>query len=144
MSESQGRPTAAEQLALQKNLREYYEKGISATATANRLDVNVKTVCKYFKQWSNEINELTSKKFKEQIIENKAQHLMVLDKQLQYLYYLQEEMRDQTHVINSMSGSRYNFNFRERLATTKMILDIMEKRDEILGLNENQKLSSSA
>ena len=69
---------------------------------------------------------------------------MVLDKQLQYLYYLQEEMRSEKRVINGMNSTTYNFHFRERLATTKMILDIMEKRDEILGMNENQKLSNSA
>jgi len=138
-----GRPTISEQLSLQKDLRKYYERGISATSTANTLDVNVKTVCKYFKQWSQEINELASKKFKDQIIENKAQHLMVLDKQLQYLYDLQEEMNHNTMTVNGMTGSSHNFNFREKLAATKMILEIIDKRNEILGIQEIPNVSKN-
>ena len=137
MSENgKGRLTISKQLILQKDLRKYYEKGISAITAAKSADVNVKTACKYFKQWSKEIHELTSKKFQDQIIEAKVQNLLVLDNQLDYLYYLQIQMNDRTTIRAGEHGASYNFNFREKIATTKMILDIIDKRNEILGIQK--------
>ena len=129
-----GRLVTSKQLILQKDLRKYYVKGISATTAADSLDVNVKTACRYFKQWSKEIHGLASKKFQDQIMETKAQNLIVLDKQLEYLYDLQDKMNDKICVTYGDHGGSSNYNFRERLASTKIILGIMDKKTEILEI----------
>ena len=51
MSKSKGRPTAQQQIELQEELRVYYERGVSATQSAKYSNTNVKTACKYFRQW---------------------------------------------------------------------------------------------
>lgn len=126
-----GRPTKQEQLELQKTLRGYYEKGISATTTANMTGINVKTVCKYFNEWSKQIDEIERSKFQDQVLEARSQHLIVLDHQLDYLYKLQDRMRQDTMITDNDRGNKYNYNFREILTTTKMILEIIDKKEEL-------------
>ncbi len=135
---SNGRPSKKEQLDLQKTLREYYEKGISATTTANLTGINVKTVCKYFNEWHRQINEIERSKFQDRVLEARSQHLIVFDNQLDYLYKLQDRMQKDTWTRNSESGSSYNYNFRERLTTIKLILEIMDNKEQLLKpLGEN-------
>lgn len=127
-----GRPTKQEQLDLQKTLREYYEKGISATTTANLTGINVKTVCKYFNEWHRQINEIERSKFQDRVLEARSQHLIVLDHQLENLYKLQYRMQEDTMTGTGRYGESHNYNFRERLTATKMILGIMETKEELL------------
>ena len=127
-----GRPTKQEQLDLQKTLREYYEKGISATTTTNLTGINVKTVCKYFNEWHRQINEIERSKFQDRVLEARSQHLIVLDHQLENLYKLQYRMQEDTMTGTGRYGESHNYNFRERLTTTKMILGIMETKEELL------------
>ena len=127
-----GRPTKQEQLDLQKTLREYYEKGISATTTANLAGINVKTVCNYFNEWYKQINEIERSKFQDRVLEARSQHLIVLDNQLDNLYKLQYRMQKDTITGHGMYGDSHNYNFRERLTITKMILEIMEAKEELL------------
>ena len=114
-----GRPTVQKQLELQQQLHIYYERGISATQTARYSDTNVKTVCKYFKEWSKEINEIETAEFQSRLSEIRSQHLMVLDRQL-------NELDDLPHSM------RYQHNFRDRLSVIKMTLDIMDKKEKLL------------
>ena len=127
-----GRPTKQEQLDLQKTLHEYYEKGISATTTANLTEINVKTVCKYFNEWHKQINEIERSKFQDRVLEARSQHMIVLDNQLDNLYKLQYRMQEDTMTVNGIHSYSHNYNFRERLATIKMILGIMETKEELL------------
>ena|SRR5437899_1481381 len=53
--ENRGRPSKTEQIQIQNLLRPYFERNISATSTANSTDINIKTVCAYFNEWTNEV-----------------------------------------------------------------------------------------
>ena len=52
-----GRPTQKGQLEIQRELKPYFEKGICASFTSEKTGINIKTVCKYFKFWVQEISE---------------------------------------------------------------------------------------
>ncbi len=52
-----GRPPKTTQLQMQKELRQYFERGISATVASSKTGINIKTVCKYFEEWSERIKE---------------------------------------------------------------------------------------
>jgi len=52
-----GHPTTFEQENIIRDIMPYYQKGISARATANHTGHNIKTVLKYFKQWDKNITE---------------------------------------------------------------------------------------
>ena len=94
--------------------------------------INVKTVCKYFNEWHKQINEIERSKFQDRVLEARSQHLVVLDKQLDNLYKLQYRMQEDTMTVNGIHSYSHNYNFRERLTTTKMILGIMEAKEELL------------
>ena len=129
---SNGRPSKQEQLNLQKTLQENYEKGISATKTADLTGINVKTVCKYFNEWHKQINEIEKSKFQDRILEARSQHLIVLDNQLNNLYKLQNKMQENTVTGSNINGIRHNYNFREILTVIKMILEIMDRKEQLL------------
>ena len=58
-----GRPTKRKQDRIKKNLKPYYQKGTSASATSNETKLNIKTVLKYFKKWDKEILEYEDSDF---------------------------------------------------------------------------------
>ncbi|QLH03645.1 hypothetical protein C5F47_08890 [Nitrosopumilus cobalaminigenes] len=115
---SNGRPTAQQQITLQNKLRSYYEKGISATQAARHCNINPKTACKYFREWSNEINQTESKEFENKITEMRLQHLTVLDRQLAELNYMFESVY-------------HGRTFQDKLNIVKMILQIMDRKEKL-------------
>lgn len=53
-----GRPTKMGQLQIRRELRPYFEKGISASVTADKTGIDPKTVNKYFDDWAEDILEI--------------------------------------------------------------------------------------
>lgn len=62
---SNGRPTKTQQLQIQKKLRTYFERGLSASFTARKTRTNVKTVCNYFNDWTSQLIEAEDRDFVE-------------------------------------------------------------------------------
>src|SRR3989442_1460052 len=60
-----GRPSKAEQLHIQEILRPFFERGTRATKVHEITGIDVKTVGKYFKQWSDEITMYEKQNFVE-------------------------------------------------------------------------------
>jgi hypothetical protein len=58
-----GRPGRAEQMAIQKKLRPCFERGLTATLTAELTEINIKTVCNYFNKWAVESDAFEKKNF---------------------------------------------------------------------------------
>ena len=50
-----GRPSSANRLQIELRLRPYFERGASASATAQLTGYNIKTVCRYFEKWTRQI-----------------------------------------------------------------------------------------
>lgn len=134
--ETAGRPTKKEQIDIEQKLREYFEKGISATTTSQLTKLNIKTVCKYFDNWTQQIRKINDVEFLKRIKTERENYLMVLDRQLLKLYDLQDEM--DKHVIHPhkstwdgkvIQGSHY----RERMNVVDMICQIMNKKFELLS-----------
>jgi len=127
-----GRPNKKEQLDLQKQLWPCFEQGISASTTSERTGHNIKTVCKYFNEWANRIQNEQDHDSILRIKFEKIQYLGVLDKQLISLYDLQKEMAKNTQVADGDTSQSYNFNFKERISVVKLVFEIMEKKIKIL------------
>lgn len=127
-----GRPNKKEQLDLQKELWHYFEQGISASSTSEMTNHNIKTVCKYFNEWADRIQNEQDQDSISRMKSEKLRYLGVLDKQLLSLYDLQQEMTENTRVTSGITSSSFNFNFKERISVVKLIFEIMEKKIEIL------------
>jgi len=141
-SNSNGRPTQKHQIEIQETLRKYFEKGISATSTSQLTGINIKTVCKYFEGWVEQIKEINDSDFLKRVKLEREHYLMVLDKQLLKLYELQEEM--EKYVIHPEKSSWFGRviqspNYKERMNIVNMICQIMNKKFELLSETPEQK-----
>ena len=63
MNSDNGRPSKAKQLAIETKLRTYFDRGVTASYAAKDAEYNIKTVCKYFDKWSNDIRECDENDF---------------------------------------------------------------------------------
>jgi len=127
-SNSNGRPTQKQQIEIQETLRGYFEKGVSATVTSNITGTNIKTVCKYFEEWSVQIKNINDIDFLNRIKLERERYLSVLDQQLLKLYEMQEEIEED-------NWSRY---YKERMNIVNMICQLINKKYELLSANPEQ------
>lgn len=100
-----GRPNKSEQLQIERKLRPYFERMLSVSFAAKETGVNVNTVKKYYKTWSDEIKSTEHPDFIKRskiIIRNSV---LAIDHQLLKLYKLQETIEKQiTHNIKQHNG----------------------------------------
>ena len=64
-AKNRGRPSRKKQVQIVRTLRSYFERNLFATFTAKKTEMNVKTVCKYFDEWADQIREVENKDFVE-------------------------------------------------------------------------------
>lgn len=98
-----GRPSVKDQQKIKSAILEYYERDISARATARECNVQEKTVCKYYKKWDNEIIDekdfLTRiKNTKERAIESFDRDVITLDKDKRKIEFLIEKFLQKASV----------------------------------------------
>jgi len=141
-SRSQGRPSQKQQLEIQELLRKYFEKGISATSTSQHIGINIKTVCKYFKEWVEQIKEINDTDFLKRVKLERERYLTVLDQQLLKLYELQDEI--EKYIIHPKTSSWdgrviQSPHYKERMNIVNMICQIMNKKFELLSEIPKQK-----
>ena len=77
-----GRPSKSGQLQIQRELRPYFERGVSAHTAAQKTGINVKTVCKYYNDLSQEISESEESDFLERQKKHRAQIIISYDNQI--------------------------------------------------------------
>ncbi len=141
-SNSNGRPTQKQQLEIQETLRKYFEKGISASSTSQHTGLNIKTVCKYFEEWVEQIRKINDMDFLRRIKLEREQYLTVLDQQLLKLFEIQDYI--EKHFSNPkeyMPGQSVipNPYLKERMNIINMICQIMNKKFELLSEATRQK-----
>jgi len=91
-----GRPTKAEELEIERELRPFFTKLYSATFTAEKTKYNIKTVAKYFIKFKKEILESETGDFIQRSRETKERGLLAYDELLYSLYIDKEEVE---HLI---------------------------------------------
>ncbi len=95
-----GRPTKTQQLSIQKELREHYERGTTAVFTSSKTGINIKTVCHYFNEWTNELKQIEENDFVIRQRREKERSIMnfeyMIDKLYELLEQLEEEIRNCT------------------------------------------------
>jgi len=87
-----GRPTKTQQLGIQKELREHYERGTSASFTSSKTGINIKTVCHYFNEWTNELKQIEENDFVIRQRREKERSIMNFEYMTDKLYELLEQI----------------------------------------------------
>ncbi len=90
-----GRPTKMMQFEIEKKLRTYFLKGISASATSTETGINIKTVCAHFNRWHRELEEVETKSFIERFNEERQRAILCYDAQLGEAYRLQDIIKEE-------------------------------------------------
>ena len=99
-----GRPSKAEQLHIEKTLRPYFEKMLSPSFAARDAGININTVKKYYRVFSDEIRSSEHPDFiqrSKNIIQNCS---LAFDVQLSKLYTLQDKLEAQINQEIKQKG----------------------------------------
>lgn len=124
-----GRPTKNGQLEIQDKLRPYFERGISAVATARETRTNVKTVNKYFDQWYNEIKNLQPQDFVERAKIEKERAILAIDNQLLESYKIQDDLEKQKPVTSGKAKDAFEKrHYKLRMQIVGMIVNLISTK----------------
>ena len=143
-----GRPTKQDQLTIQRILRSYYEKGVSATLTSKKTGINIKTVLNYFNKWNKEILESENKDFFQRCKQEKERSLLTLDNQLLSLSAANKEIDNQIKVLKKSENLPLVERFYKlklkiiseisRIALARINLINTPTADTIIELNQKE------
>ena len=75
-----------QQVTMQRKLRVYFERNQSASFASQETRVNIKTVCKYYNEWSELISKACELDFISRQRQDREQILLSYDNQLGHLY----------------------------------------------------------
>ena len=113
---------------MQKELRKYYERGISATVTASKTGINVKTVCKYFAEWSEQISESESSDFLERQKNERSQIIVAFDEQILSVHEQLDEIENQIKKYKQENKIIPKHLLSLRLEIVKYVSSLIEKK----------------
>jgi hypothetical protein len=120
-----GRPSTSEQTQIKKTLRSCYHEGLSAFYTAEKTRINIKTVCKYFNEWSEEIEEIESANFLERQKRDRVQVINSYDFQI-----------DEATKLLSQVNSEIENNYKEKKSMPRHLfsnkLEVMKFRSSLV------------
>ncbi len=123
-----GRPSRAGQLHIQKQLRPFFERGISASLTAKKTENNIKTVCKYFDFWAQEISELEENDFLERQKKERNRILVSFDKQILEAYDLLDYINEEIKKLREQDKTVPRHYLSSKLDVMRYISSLVEKK----------------
>lgn len=121
-----GRPSKAAQTRVQEKLRECFEYGLTATLAAQRTGVNIKTVCKYFDEWTEQITEQQNSDYFERQRVERERIIISLDRQIADGIDSLEDVNNEIKKYDGKTIPRYLFG--HRLEIQKFISSLIEKK----------------
>ena len=130
-----GRPNKAEQLQIERKLRPYFERMLTTSLAAKETGVNINTVKKYYKIWSDEIKSTEHPDFMERskiIIRNS---ILALDNQLSKLYKLQEILEKQINYNIKQNNKIPNLDlgiYKTSILLSDKISDLILKKTNLI------------
>ena len=94
---NRGRPSKAQELEIERELRPFFIKLYSATFTSKKTGYDIKTVAKYFTEFKKEILESETRDFVQRSRETKERGLLAYD---ELLYSLYNDKKEVEHLID--------------------------------------------
>jgi len=125
---SNGRPTKTQQLHIQSTLREYYERGMSAVFTSKKTRINIKTVCNYFNEWTNELIHIEETDFVLRQHREKERSIINLEYMIHKMYEHLELIDDEIKNYKKEKKPVPPHLFSSKLQTLCNIKDMTQTR----------------
>ena len=111
---------------MQKKLRVYFERNQSASFASQDAGVNIKTVWKYFKEWTEKISKACELDFLSRERQDREQILLSYDNQLGHLYDTLETINYETKKYGKKGIPRHLIS--HKLQTINLIGSINERK----------------
>lgn len=127
-AKNKGRPTKIGQLHIQKTLRPYFERGLTATFTAEKTGINIKTVCRYFDDWFYKLRELEAKDLRKREKKEREMNILSFNQLIFEAYELFDHVDSEIEKIKSENNPipRYLLSFK--LEIIKSIANLNERK----------------
>jgi len=113
---SRGRPSNAQEIQIERKLRDCFTKFYSTSFTVEHTGHDVKTVKKYFKKFKDELMQNEEIDFPQRFSEAKERNILALDEILHSLYHDKDEIEQQIIDAKNKNDS----NLAEKLYRTKL------------------------
>jgi len=113
---SRGRPSNAQELQIERKLRDCFTKFYSTSFTVEHTGHDVKTVKKYFKKFKDDLMQNEAIDFPQRFHEAKERYILALDEILHSLYHDKDEIEQQIIDAKNKNDS----NLVEKLYRTKL------------------------
>lgn len=123
-----GRPTKMSQLQIQRILRPYFEQGISASVTSEKTGINIKTVCKYFDFWTQEISESEENDFFERQKKERTRIIVSLDNEILEVHKFLDDINDEIRKLQQQGKEIPKHLFSLRLDAIRLSSNLIEKK----------------
>lgn len=139
---SNGRPTKRKQLQIQSTLREYYERGVSASFTSNKTRINIKTVCNYFNEWTNKLKHIETTSFAIRENREKERCLITMEYLIEKFYALLDQIADEIKNYKKEKKPVPKHLISSELQTLSKICDLTQQRRD-LAVKSTQSIRRS-
>jgi hypothetical protein len=123
-----GRPTKSGQIDIETKVRKYFEQGLSATVTAMKTGINIKTVCKYYNEWSDQIRESESDDFLERQKDHRNQIIVTFDEQIFLVNRQLDDIENQIKKYKNENRIIPGHLLGLRLDIVKFLCTLIEKK----------------
>ncbi len=147
-----GRPSTNKQVLIQKQIREYFDIGVTAFAASYDSGINKNTVCKYFKKWTDELLEEQKRSSIERIETARMRHILALEHitkdvkcQLQRIKKKEKLFsceKNPNSIKNLASRNYLCFLENKRIEINKFLADLEERRARITMIQTPSELIS--
>jgi len=126
-----GRPSKNQQLIIQNKLRLFFDRGYTATLTAEKTHTNIKTVCKYFEEWAEKISEIEDEEFLARQKKEKERVIIAFDHLIFHGYTLLENTKQELAKYESEKKSVPKGLLSLNLEAIKQISNLLERKYSI-------------
>ena len=127
--QKRGRPNKKIQLEILKKLQFYFERSYSASFTAQKLSLNIKTVCKHFRKFAEQIKGLEDRNFFERSRIDRERMILGYDSIISEYYDMVDDINEQISELKKDQERLIpNYLFQMKTNLLKNISHLLEKK----------------
>ena len=123
-----GRPSKGMKIQLQKKVRKCFERNYSASYASQKTGINIKTVCKYYNDWSNQISQACQLDFLKRQKQDREQIILSYDGLIEELYDHLEIIRQEISQYKRKGKEIPRWLLDRRIQTILSIATLNEKK----------------
>jgi len=132
VGKNRGRPIIQEQVQIERTLRPYFERNLSASFTARMTKYNVKTVCKYFDELADQRRESEEKDFVEREKKERERIRLSFDNIIFEEYELLDEIKKEIAKYKQKDQAVPRYLIASQLEILRTISSMTEKKGSFL------------